>query len=267
MTELKLLGTGNAQAINCYNTCFTLTNEMGTLLVDAGGGNQILKILEEERIKLTDIRALFITHLHTDHILGIFWILRRIGETMLKGGYEGNLKVYLHEEAKEFVLNGCSVMLTKKLNKLMNDRIEFITHQDNDVREILGNKVTVFDIGSTKMKQFGFRMESESFVFVNAGDEPLSEKNYHFAEGADYLTHEAFCLYEDREIFKPYEKSHSTALDAAKLANVLKVKNLILYHTEDKTLATRKAKYTTEAKAHFSGNVFIPDDREVIRLQ
>lgn len=266
MTELKLLGTGNAQAINCYNTCFTLTNEQGTLLVDAGGGNQILKILDEEKIALTDIKALFITHLHTDHILGVFWILRRIGETMLKGGYEGNLKVYLHEEAKEFVLNCCSVMLTKKLNKLMDDRIEFITHKDGDVREIIGNKVTVFDIGSTKMKQFGFRMESSAFIFVNAGDEPLTEKNYHYAQDADFLTHEAFCLYDDRDIFKPYEKSHSTAKDAAELAQKLNVKNLILYHTEDKTLATRKERYTFEAKAYYSGNVFVPNDREVIAL-
>ena len=35
-----------------------------------------------------------------------------------------------------------------------------------------------------------------------------------------------------RDTFKPYEKCHSTALDAGKLAEELVVKNLILYHTE-----------------------------------
>ena len=51
---------------------------------------------------------------------------------------------------------------------------------------------------------------------------------------------EAFCLYADRDTFKPYEKCHSTALDAGKLAEELGVKNLILYHTEEETLANRK---------------------------
>ena len=39
--KLTMLGTGNATAIHCYNTCFTLSNEKGYFLVDAGGGNQI----------------------------------------------------------------------------------------------------------------------------------------------------------------------------------------------------------------------------------
>ena len=66
--------------------------------------------------------------------------------------------------------------------------------------------------------------------------------------------------YEDRDRFKPYEKHHSTAMDASKLAESLGVKNLILYHTEDKTLSTRKERYTKEAKEYFSGNVYVPDD-------
>ena len=50
---------------------------------------------------------------------------------------------------------------------------------------------------------------------------------------------EAFCLYEDREQFQPYEKHHSTVLDAARLAEKLGTKNLVLYHAEDRTLETR----------------------------
>jgi ribonuclease Z len=44
------------------------------------------------------------------------------------------------------------------------------------------------------------------------------------------------------------------------------VKNLILYHTEDHTLATRKKEYTAEAAQHFHGNIYVPDDLEVIPL-
>ena len=92
---------------------------------------------------------------------------------------------------------------------------------------------------------------------------PLCEQ---YAEGADWLMSEAFCLYEDRELFKPYEKHHSTVLDAARLAERLRVGHLILYHTEDRTLENRKERYTAEAKMAFSGAVWVPDDLERITL-
>lgn len=101
---------------------------------------------------------------------------------------------------------------------------------------------------------------------VCLGDEPYNEKNRPYVEGTDWLLCEAFCLYKDRDIFKPYEKHHSTALDAGKLAEELKVKNLLLYHTEDKTLNTRKACYMEEAAQGFSGVVHVPDDLEIIDI-
>ena len=55
-------------------------------------------------------------------------------------------------------------------------------------------------------------------------------------------------------------------MDAAKKAETLGVRNLILYHTEDKTLSTRKERYTAEAKAYYSGNVYVPDDGEIIEI-
>ena len=44
------------------------------------------------------------------------------------------------------------------------------------------------------------------------------------------------------------------------------MKNLLLYHTEDKTLSSRKEKYTAEAKKNFNGNVYVPDDLDVLDL-
>ena len=71
-----MLGTGNALATRCYNTCFTLHGEKGVLLVDAGGGNGILTQLEKVGIMREDISDLFVTHAHTDHLLGCIWIMR-----------------------------------------------------------------------------------------------------------------------------------------------------------------------------------------------
>ena len=43
MERLHVLGTGNAMVTRCYNTCFALQSDDGLLLVDAGGGNGILR--------------------------------------------------------------------------------------------------------------------------------------------------------------------------------------------------------------------------------
>ena len=83
-TELVMLGTGNAAVTQCYNTCFALRHPNKTLLVDAGGGNGILIQLEKAGIPLTDIHAMFITHAHTDHILGAVW-----GGTCRRSAYAG----------------------------------------------------------------------------------------------------------------------------------------------------------------------------------
>lgn len=96
------------------------------------------------------------------------------------------------------------------------------------------------------------------------GDEPYRECAKPYAENAGWLLHEAFCLYADRERFKPYEKHHSTVKDAAESAEDLKAKNLVLYHTVDSDLGTRKARFIEEAARHYSGNILVPDDMEQI---
>ena len=54
--------------------------------------------------------------------------------------------------------------------------------------------------------------------------------------------------------------------DAAKLATQLSIPHLVLWHTEDKNYANRKALYTAEAREHYAGDLYIPNDLEVIEL-
>ena len=80
------------------------------------------------------------------------------------------------------------------------------------------------------------------------------------------MLHEAFCLYSQADIFDPYEKHHSTVKDACELAERLSVKNMLLYHTEDRNLKNRKALYREEGRKYYHGSLWIPDDLEVIEL-
>ena len=202
--KLIMLGTGNAATVACYNTCFALCREDKYFLVDAGGGNGILSQLQKAHIPLSGIHEIFVTHAHTDHILGVIWMIRMVAQAIQKGEYRGELRIYGHDKVVQVLDWICRMTLPKKIVARLGEEI---------------------------------------------------------------LLCEAFCLYEDRERFKPYEKHHSTALDAGRLAAQLGVKNLLLYHTEDKTLATRKERYTAEAASQFSGKVYVPEDLEEILLR
>ena len=263
-TELIILGTGNAMAVECYNTCFAIRRGEEYFLTDAGGGNGIFRQLKAAEIPITAIHEIFITHAHTDHILGMVWMVRKIAAMIISGKYQGTCTIYCHREAGEVLMSICRVTLAEKFLKWIGDRILICEVEDGEQKEILSIPVRFFDIGSTKMKQFGFQMEIGGKKLTCLGDEPFHEVERKYACGSDYLLCEAFCLYEDREVFKPYEKHHSTALDAGRLASELSVKNLILYHTEDSSLSTRKECYKKEAEKNFGGKVYVPDDLEHI---
>lgn len=266
--ELIMLGTGNATVTKCYNTCFVLQDCHAGFLVDAGGGNGVLRQLEQAGIPLDDIHSMFVTHAHTDHILGVVWVIRMIAQKMLKGTYEGLFEIYTHDKCIQVLETCCRMMLPAKLTRLFGEQIMLREVRDGDTFTALGMTLQCFDIGSTKEKQFGFRaVLPGGTVLACLGDEPYNSRNKAQVEGADWLLCEAFCLYADREIFQPYEKHHSTAADAGKLAAQLGVKNLVLYHTEDTKLDHRKADYTAEAALSFRGPVYVPDDLEHIRIE
>lgn len=267
MQELIMLGTGNAAVTRCYNTCFTICSGGKHLLVDAGGGNGILSQLERAQIDLADISTLMITHAHTDHILGCVWVVRYIADLMKKEQYAGIFPIYGHNEALHILEWICRKCLPPKLVAFLNSRIKLYTLEDGDCFRALGMNCRCFDTGSTKTKQFGFELElPDKQRLICLGDEPLHERNRALCQNADWLLCEAFCLARDAELFKPYEKNHSTALDAGRIADQLDVRHLVLYHTEDKSLAQRKELYSQEAQQHFSGQLFVPDDLEHIPL-
>ena len=282
MNQITMLGTGNATVSQIYNTCFLLQTSSTLMLVDAGGGNGILSQLRKVNVLISDIHHLFVTHAHTDHVLGVIWVIRMVAQCK---GYEGLLHVYGNDKVMKVIKTIIDMILAKKQLVKVAERVVFHQLEDGDCFEVGDMKLECFDIQSTKEKQFGFRAElpavsvddaasddasednhAKPLVLACLGDEPYNEQNRRYIEGADWMMCEAFCLYADRDTFKPYEKCHSTALDAGKLAEELGVKNLILYHTEEKTLANRKEKYTREAAENFKGRIFVPDDLEVIEL-
>ncbi len=265
--KMIVLGTGNATVTKCYNTCFALQQGNEYFLVDTGGGNGILTQLEKANIPLAHIHEIFLSHEHTDHLLGIIWLIRMIATQMKKGLYTGDLQIYCHADLKDTILTIAKLTVQDKFFSMIGRRIFVTPVADGETCTVLGQPTTFFDIGSTKAKQYGFlRILPSGQRFAFLGDEPYRASEEKYAKGADWMLHEAFCLYADREKYQPYEKYHVTVKEACEHAEALGAKNLILYHTEDKTLATRKVAYTAEGTLYFGGNLFVPDDLEVFAL-
>ena len=149
--------------------------------------------------------------------------------------YEGNLQIYCHKELKETINIVCNLMLPQKFLKFFGDRILFVEIIDGQEIELLGSKIRFMDLDSKKMKQFGFVLEKNGSKLSFCGDVTL-------------------------------KKEHGTVKDACELGERMKIRNLVLLHTEDSHFEERKELYLTEGKPYFSGNLYVPDDREIIEI-
>ena len=268
MEKLIILGTGAGGAVDCYNSCLALQDVNGEyLLVDAGGGNGILKQLKKANIDLNDIHNIFITHKHIDHMLGVIWLYRMIEHSMVAGKYEGILNIYCNEEVAPLITYMIKNFLRPGQQKNLDRRIFINSVKDREVVKILDYDVEFFDIKSIGDRQFGFRtVLNNGKTFALTGDEPLNEDLFNLVRNRDYLVHEAFCLESESGIFKPREKNHDTVAFAGLKAEKLGIRNLILWHSHENLGSNRKEEYTKEAKKYYNGNVYVPDDLDIIEL-
>lgn len=261
--RLTMLGTGMAMVTACYNTCFVLEEKEECLLVDGGGGNGVLVQMERAGIDWRSIHHIIITHKHIDHIMGILWVIRKIGQGINKGDYTGRVDIYGHDEVIRILKKMADTLLQDKIKKHIGSRICFQVVQDGESRQILGHEVTFFDILSTKDKQYGFTIEyTKGKRLTCCGDEPYNDQNSQYVKDSHWLMLEAFCMYGEAEAFHPYEKHHTTVKEACEQAEALHIPNLILYHTEDTHIEQRKELYSAEGRQYYQGNLCVPDDLE-----
>lgn len=264
--EIIMLGTGSAFPRKSYNSCFIIRTDRLMWLTDGGGGNGIFNALASAGINPAELRHLFVTHSHTDHILGIIWIIRRIVNLTLEGAYSGRLNVYANSEAAEALTEICRLTFLKSYFDTMVSITDFHIVAHGDRLAVEDVEVEFIDCRSENVMQTGYIMHLPSGrTFATLGDEALNPRNADLVAGVDYLHCGAFCLYADRERFRPYEKHHFTVRDVAREAEKAAVKTLILSHSEDVTDRKRE-NYTAEAAASFSGRTIIPADGERIDL-
>lgn len=264
--ELIMLGTGSAFPRRSYNACFIVRTPELLWLTDGGGGNGIFDALKRAGVAPGEIRHLFVTHAHTDHILGVVWVLRSLVNMAIEGRYDGKVNVYANSPTADALIEICRLTFLKSYFDTLMEIMELHVVAPGDSLTVGDVGISFFDVGSENVAQTGYRMTLPSGrTFATLGDEALTERNTALVRGADYLLCGAFCRYADREVFRPYEKHHFTVRDVAEAAEQAGLRTLIIFHSEDVTPDKGEA-YAAEASRFFSGRVVIPADGDRLEL-
>ena len=266
MKKIIMLGTGHGFVYDIYNTCFLIKNDNDFLLVDTGGGAEIVRRLKLCNIELKDVHNIFISHCHTDHILGLMWMLKKMSKLFGKEDYKGKLNIYCNSEVAEAIPSIYSHLFPKSRVNAINESIDIHVLSDGEKFQTAGLEFTAIDVKAEKNDLLGFEVVLNNKRLCFLGDEECNPEIYSKIENSDYVMHEAFCMDSEKEIFKPYKHKHSTVKSVCEKMEKLNIKNLILYHTEETHKENRKELYIKEGKQYFSNNIIVPDDLEIIEL-
>lgn len=266
MNRLIMLGVGNGSTENLYNTCFVIQNKKGNFLVDAGGSIGIITRLRQANIDYKALEHIFISHRHTDHILGLIWLFKLIGVAIYRKEIKHRINVYSNSDVNESIILILEHTLPALFVKLLKENINFVILEDGDKHIINDIEYTFFDAKAKGFKLFGFECILNNKRLVFLGDETLKLDLYDRVRNADYVMHEVFCLESDRNKYVDVLVGHSTIKDVSEIINELNVKNLILYHTEETYGKDRKRIYFEEGNKYYKGKLYIPDDLEIIEI-
>ncbi len=264
MSKLIMLGTGAGFNKYFYNTCFVINHNNKNFLIDTGGSQEIYYRLLEKNIKFTEIRDIFISHSHSDHILGLIWLFKafysfEIFEKMQK------LNIYCNQSVCDAIKGICNYTLPQRRIEKLKKYVNFIIIKPGDKLNIIGLDFSFFDSfdEGNNLTCFETNIDGKSLIFL--GDATCNMKNYDILKNKDYVMHEALCLDQNADIYKPYEKHHSTVKSTCDSFKDFNIKNLILYHTIDDYEDSRKEEYINEAKmSNYTGNIIVPEDMEEI---
>ena len=142
---------------------------------------------------------MFVTHAHTDHILGAVWMVRIVMQKMLSGQYTGTFRVYGHDKVLEVLDWICRKLLPAKIVALIGSAVEFREVKDGETFEAGGLCLQCFDIASTKKNSSDFERSCRTDSRLSVWETKLYNviNRSSMWKMRDWLLCEAFCLYED----------------------------------------------------------------------
>lgn len=239
MTKIIFLGTGNAMATDRYNTCFIIQlknmNKNMNILIDCGGGHEILRQFKENNVTIKQIDAIFITHSHADHIFGIPFLFRNMIEEQKK------IKVICTKEVKGVVEQLINLDIPNYFEKNIQ-LLDFLLVNENQY-------YCGFNFFPVNRKQHGFILETEGKRIAFTGDTPCNKNTIQKIKDCDILIHEAFCSHKDNIQIRG---NHSTIQNAINVFKKVEAKELFIVH------------YNKDLSRFNSDKIRIIKDKEVV---
>lgn len=237
---VTLLGTGNPRP--------TITRFGPSILVQAGGQNLLFDCgrgatMRLYQLQVDRIDGLFLTHLHSDHTVGIpdLWLTGWVmgGKTPLRvWGPTGTQAMMKHlQEAYAFDIHMRRDVDEKRPAagaEILAKDIEQGTVYDSG-----GVKVTAFLVEHGLVKPaFGYRIDYGGHSVVLSGDTRYSENLIRYAQGTDVLVHEVIDAKAYAALvnsYSPEEKArvlghHTTPEDAGKVFTKVAPKLAVYSH-------------------------------------
>jgi ribonuclease Z len=203
--RVTLLGTGSPQPRTDRFGPATLVEAGGrTLLFDVGRGAATR--LVQLGVSLADVDAVFLTHFHHDHLIGLddVWMT---GWLPPYGGRRSPMEVWGPTGTKN-LLSGLEESFELNTSVRVADQglpvegIRFLAHEfdeDSVIYEEGGVTVTAFAVDHGKLIKpaYGFRVDYDGRAVVISGDTRFDRNLIAAAKGADLLIHEVVLASEE----------------------------------------------------------------------
>jgi ribonuclease BN (tRNA processing enzyme) len=264
-TVIITLGTGTPRPLPDVMGPATAVVVGGKVfLFDAGEG--IERRLAAAHLPINGVNALFLTHLHSDHILGVAdlvltsWIFGRnepfpvFGPAGTKAMLD-NLYAAFAEDSKEREIDfGAAGGYRVAAHEILPG----VVYDSGGVR------VTAFPVEHGRLQAYGYRIDTPTRSIVISGDTRPSETLIRMATGVDVLIHEVQSSEPVQLGNRPnvdwakyIASHHTTSIQLGELAARAKPKLLIVSHNGRREPT---AQLIANIQKAFSGKVVVAED-------